>query len=152
MKRELSNFDLCSVKSIKNLTETLVVSIWLSIHVNTMWSMCCMCVCVFQQSTGRVKRLFSSFFFPYQAFMSLWGMFIERRPVSLVFPESPHIVVCFSWLIDGERGAGSRTERQETSVPGSNSGDWCAKRWHLSGSKPRVYTALKHLILRSFFS
>lgn len=151
MKRELSNFDLCSVKSIKNLTETLVVSIWLSIHVNTMWSMCCMCVCV-PAVNWEGKEVVFFFFFPYQAFMSLWGMFIERRPVSLVFPESPHIVVCFSWLIDGERGAGSRTERQETSVPGSNSGDWCAKRWHLSGSKPCVYTALKHLILCSFFS
>lgn len=33
-------------------------------------------------------------------------MFIESRPGSLVLPESPHVVVCFSWLIDGERGLG----------------------------------------------
>lgn len=36
--------------------------------------------------------------------MSLYGMFMESRPVSSVLPESPHVVVCFSWLIDGEGG------------------------------------------------
>lgn len=61
---------------------------------------------VLQQSTARegVFFFFSFFLISHQAFMSLNGMFIESRPVSLVLPESPHVVVCFSLLIDGEGG------------------------------------------------
>lgn len=33
-------------------------------------------------------------------------MFIEGRPVSLGFPESPCVVVCFSLLTDGEGSLG----------------------------------------------
>lgn len=50
-------------------------------------------------------------FFSYQAFMSLCGMLIESRPVSLVLPESPHVVVCCSWLIDSEGGLVSNRKR-----------------------------------------
>ena len=96
-----------------------LVSIWLSIHANTMWSMC-LCVC--QRALRRVERLFSFFFFAislsYHAFMSLCGMFIEAGLFPRIYQRALVLLLAFhSWLMG--KGTWSRTERQETSVPGS---------------------------------